>query len=76
MDEKRAQASLEYVIVVGILLVLLIPLFYYLTYTSSESVKNSQAEDAVKSLASAANEVYSLSPGSKRYAPCLHRGPP
>ena len=64
---KRGQASLEYAIIVGILMVILIPLFYYALHRSSETVKSSQAEDAVNSLAAAADEVYSLSPGTKKY---------
>ncbi len=61
------QASVEYVILVGILLVILIPLFYYAFTTSSEKVKLSQAESTVYSLATAADEVYALSPGTKKY---------
>ena len=64
---RNGQASVEYVILVGILLVILLPLFYYAFMTSSEKVKWSQAESTIYSLAKAADEVYALSPGTKKY---------
>lgn len=63
----KGQASLEYIIIVGALLVILIPLFYYAANTSSESIKLSQAEDVVETLGRAADDVYLLSPGTKKY---------
>lgn len=65
--EKEGQSSLEYILLVGILLVLLIPLFYYATNKTSESIKVSQATDVVESLAKAADEVYVLGAGTKRF---------
>lgn len=65
--ERRGQVSLEYVILIGILLVILIPIFYYSLTTSSEKVKLSQAENTVLTLSKAVEEVYSLSPGTKKY---------
>jgi len=64
---KKAQSSMEYVILAGILLVVLTPLFYYAFNKSSENIKLSQAEDLVESLAKAADDVYALSPGTKKY---------
>ena len=64
---QQGQVSMEYILLVGLLLVILIPLFYYSLHKSSESISRSQAEDAVKSLAQAADEVYSLSPGTKKF---------
>ena len=64
---KRGQASFEYVILVGTLLVILIPLFYYAINQSTETIKLEQAEDTVYSLTKAADEIYSLGPGSKKY---------
>jgi uncharacterized protein (UPF0333 family) len=65
--KKRGQSGLEYIVLVGIVLVVLIPLIYYSTSTSSEAIKQSQGEDMVWSLANAADEVYVLSPGTKKY---------
>lgn len=63
---QKSQASLEYVILVGILLVMLIPLIYFSFEKTSENVKLTLAEDVVKSLAKAADDVYALSPGTKK----------
>jgi uncharacterized protein (UPF0333 family) len=64
---RKAQASLEYIVIVGVVLILLIPLFYYVSNASAENIKIAQIEDAVNSLAKAADDVYALSPGTKKY---------
>jgi len=64
---KRGQASFEYIILIGALLVLIVPLFYYTFTKSSEFIKLSQAEDLVQSIAKSADDVYALSPGSVKY---------
>ena len=64
---NRGQISFEYVVLIGLLLVLLIPLIYYASSYTSHNVKISKAEDAVTSLAKAADEVYASSPGTKKY---------
>ena len=63
----RGQISFEYVVLVGLLLVLLIPLIYYASSYTAQNVKISKAEDVVTSLAEAADEVYASSPGTKKY---------
>ncbi len=63
----KAQASMEYVMVMGIILVVLIPLMYYSLNTSSENIKSRQAEDAINSLSNAVDDVYALNPGTKKY---------
>jgi len=64
---KRGQASFEYIILIGMILVLIIPLFYYAFTTSSEDIKLSEAEDLVQTLTRSADDVYALSPGSVKY---------
>jgi len=64
---KKAQVGLEYLVILGAILVILIPLFFYAISKSSENIRFSQAEDAVNSLGKAADEVYALSPGTKKY---------
>ncbi|MBU0456956.1 MAG: hypothetical protein KKD75_02315 [Nanoarchaeota archaeon] len=64
---KKAQVGIEYLVILGAILIILIPLFFYAISKSSENIRISQAEDAVNSLAKAADEVYSLSPGTKKY---------
>ena len=64
---KPGQVAMEAIIFIGIALVILIPLFFLTISGASETVKRQQANDAVTSLAQAANEVYALSPGTKKY---------
>ena len=60
MSGKRGQVGLEYVMIVGAILVITIPLFFYALYETNYKVKLSQADDTVNTLANAADEVYSM----------------
>ncbi len=64
---KRGQVSIEYIMITGLLLLVTIPLFAYAFVEVSRSVQMNHAEDAVNTLANAADTVYSLGPGSKKY---------
>ncbi|MBI2545680.1 hypothetical protein HYV81_00705 [Candidatus Woesearchaeota archaeon] len=64
---KRGQVSFEYIVIAGILLVITLPFFYYAFSESNTAIKLNQADDAVKSIARAADTVYSLGPGSKLF---------
>ncbi|MBI2673403.1 hypothetical protein HYX19_04025 [Candidatus Woesearchaeota archaeon] len=64
---KRGQISYEYVMLVGVILVVMIPLFYVSFSKLSDTVRVNQAEEAVSVLAKTADTVYSLGPGSKSY---------
>ncbi|MBS3172316.1 class III signal peptide-containing protein [Candidatus Woesearchaeota archaeon] len=64
---KKGQAAFEYMILVGALLVVLIPLFYYVSYYSSQNVKVEKLEDAVQTLGRTTDSLYSLGPGNKDY---------
>lgn len=63
----KSQASMEYLTIVGLILVFLIPIFYYASSTSSTVIIKNEAKDAVKSLSKTVDFVYSLSPGTKSY---------
>ena len=63
----RAQLAIEYVIVIGIILIALIPIFYYSLTESSRVTRINQANDAVNTLARAADGVYSIGPGTRKY---------
>ncbi|MDI6738222.1 MAG: hypothetical protein QME12_06965 [Nanoarchaeota archaeon] len=67
MSGKRGQVGLEYVMIVGAILLITIPLFFYALYETNYKVKLSQADDTVNTLANAADEMYSMGPGSKKY---------
>lgn len=63
----RAQAALEYIIIAGAILVVVMFLFYYASNKAKDDIKLSQAQDAVNAVAKTADNVYSLGPGSKDY---------
>lgn len=67
MHRKRGQISLEYVMIVGAVLLITIPLFFYAIYETNYRVRLNQADDAVYTLVNAADTVYSLGSGSKKY---------
>ncbi len=60
----KAQVALEYLLIIALGSAIVIPIFYYSIIYSSESVINAQAQDAVNTLAKAADHVYSLGSGS------------
>jgi uncharacterized protein (UPF0333 family) len=64
---KKAQAALEYLILVGVLLVSLIVIFNYVFYYSSQNFKINQAEDTIQTLAKTADTLYALGPGSRDF---------
>ena len=57
---------MEYVMVLGILFVILIPFIYYSMSESITTIQMYKADDAVNSLAEAADAVYGLGPGTKK----------
>lgn len=63
----RGQVSLEYVFLVGIVLLITIPLFFYGVSEANNKVRMNQADDAVSSITNAADTVYALGPGSRKY---------
>lgn len=63
----RGQSSFEYIILMGMILVILIPVFYYSTRESSQNINVNQGNDVVNSVANTVNSIYSLGPGNKEY---------
>ncbi len=63
--KKRGQASVEYLILVGVMLAFLIPLFYYALTEISSNLKTSQAENTIDLLTGKIDNVYSLGPGNR-----------
>lgn len=64
---KRGQIATEYLILIGIALLAIIPIFYYSLSSSSQTVRLNEAEDFVNSIAKTADRVYALGPGSQDY---------
>ena len=67
VKKRKSQFAMEYMMLVGILLVILIPIIYYSTRTLDYEVRTNQATEAVKALAKTADTVYSLGPGNQRF---------
>ena len=65
MRKKRGQAAVEYVVLVGTLLVFLIPVVYYALNESSYQLKVSQLDNAVTRVSKAIDSVYALGPGAQ-----------
>lgn len=61
----KGQISIEYLIIVGVVLVVSVPLFYYATKTSGDNLRINQVDDAVKSITNTADLVYASGLGSK-----------
>jgi uncharacterized protein (UPF0333 family) len=67
MISKRGQIGIEYLMILGAILLITIPLFFYAIYETNYKVRLNQADDTVNTLANAADTVYSMGPGSKKY---------
>ena len=63
----KAQSSIEYIILVGLILAALIPLVYYATTKSSNEIRINQADQTVQTIAKAADNVYTAGPGNREY---------
>jgi len=66
-NASKSQIATEYILIMGLVLVVTIPLLYYSMSESSINVQLNQAEDAVNTIAKAADTVYSIGPGTKKY---------
>src|SRR3989338_10937747 len=63
---RKAQSSVEYIMIIGFLLIALTPLLYFAITQSQNHVRINHADDAMLSLSRASDTVYSLGPGSKK----------
>lgn len=61
---KKGQVGVEYLTITAFLLLVAIILFVFGFTTFNETSKRNKADNAVKSIASAANQVYALGPGN------------
>jgi uncharacterized protein (UPF0333 family) len=67
-DRKKSQVATEYIVIVGLVLVILLPSAYlFFTYekSTSDTIRNSQLESASTVIAKAANELYNFGTSSK-----------
>src|SRR3989344_3217297 len=68
MSGKRGQAGIEYIMLVSVLLLFLIPIVHYSLTESTTRVKMYQLETSVERIAKAADAVYALGPGAQEVA--------
>tara|TARA_Y100000310_G_C20621862_1_gene783784 strand:- start:813 stop:1232 length:420 start_codon:yes stop_codon:yes gene_type:complete len=64
MGGKKGQAGIEYVIIIGVLLVFFIPLIHYSLQETNNAVKLSQIESFMNRLSRAVNSVHTMGPGA------------
>ncbi|MBI2140371.1 hypothetical protein HYU14_05585 [Candidatus Woesearchaeota archaeon] len=63
----RGQVASEYIILLGIVFVITIPLLYYVFRESAVTVQLNQADETINALVKAADNVYAFGPGTKKY---------
>ena len=61
----KSQISTEYLLILGLIFIFIIPLFYYSMQEASLSIRINQASDAVVTIAKTADSLYALGNGSK-----------
>ena len=66
MKNKRAQVSVEYLIIFGTLLAFLIVIVFYFMQVVPEEIKVKQATDAVNKIARSIDTIHSVGPGARR----------
>ena len=64
---RKAQAALEYMMIVGLVLVILAPIVLYAYQQNEISVRTSQARLAVSQISAAADSLYAQGPGAKTF---------
>jgi hypothetical protein len=62
----KGQVSLEYILIIGAVLIVTIPLFYYGLSRSNETIRINQAEETIKTIVGAADNIYSSGLGGKK----------
>src|SRR3989344_2461377 len=62
---RRGQAGIEYVILVGLMLIFLIPIIHYALNEATLNVKINQIDTTVRRIAKASDAVFSLGRGAR-----------
>jgi uncharacterized protein (UPF0333 family) len=62
---KNAQVGIEYIILVSVLLLFLIPVITYALNESALNIRISQLENSLRRVAKGVNTVYALGPGAQ-----------
>ena len=67
MKKKKAQASTEYLLITGFILVAVTLIFSYAYISNNQNIKISQTSTALDKMVNAADIVYALGPGNIQY---------
>jgi uncharacterized protein (UPF0333 family) len=62
---KRGQIGMEYMAIIGLVVVILIPLIYYGMQSTANTSRLNDADTAIKLIKESVERVYSLGPGNK-----------
>lgn len=62
---NKAQVSMEYLMITGIILLALIPVFYYAVSATTQTIKINQASEAVTKIRETADTLYIFGSGSQ-----------
>jgi len=65
MRSRKAQAAMEELLILGVVLLILLYLSYFVVYDTRDYIQETSAEDAVGSLVKAVNRVYARGPCNK-----------
>ncbi len=65
MRQKRGQSSIEYVVLIGLLLFFFIPLVHYSFLETNNALKASQLDSFISRLSKAVDAVHSIGPGTR-----------
>lgn len=63
---KKSQAGIEYIMLVGILLIFLIPVIHFSVSDANVQIKINQLDNTARRLAKATNSVYAIGPGAQQ----------
>jgi len=65
MKDRIAQISIEYILLIGIVLAAVLPIFYYSFTTINDNTKMNKASMVANQVAETADMLYALGPGSQ-----------
>lgn len=68
LEKLKAQASVEYLFIIAILMLFLVPAAHYSTDKAVTDFSLDEAQVSLNELARAADMVYAMGPGTKAYA--------
>ena len=65
MFKRRGQVALEYILLIGLIIAAILPIFYYSFSTIIHTIKMNKAYSMVNEIVETADMLYALGPGSQ-----------